>query len=196
MNDGSSQSIEAGLGIQAQIRPIGIDDWSAVRYVHALAFERLAGPMLDIDEIAAFKARVAQSDYTDDLQAEQLVGAWIERELVGTAGWLPTDDTGAAARITSVFVNPIFARLGIGAALVAHVEASAEQAGYRCYTTRATANAVGFFHALGYEISSHGVRTISAAHDIPVIYMRKQIGVPLQLVASGDVGLDACAVGE
>lgn len=173
MNDVGNGEAHVGLGRIARLEPIGIDDWADVRQVHRLAFERLAGPYFDREELDAFRALIASPEYTDDLMGESLIGAWIERELVGTAGWRPIDDTGSAARITSVFVSPLFARLGIGSRLVRDAETRARQAGFASFATRATSNAVGFFEALGYDISSHGVCLIGPGLDIPVTFLRR-----------------------
>ena len=156
-----------------RLAPIGIDHWADVRYLHARAFERLAAPFLDPREIELFKIRVASPEYTDELMRENLYGAWIDTELTGTAGWRATDDTGQSARITSVYVNPTFGRLGIGAQLLADAEARAEQAGFQSFSLRATPNAVGFFEAQGYHVSSHGISHIVSTTDLPITFMRK-----------------------
>ncbi len=156
-----------------RLRPIGIDDWAAVRYVHGVAFERLASPYLEPSEIELFKLRVASPEYVEDLMRENLSGAWVDHELAGTAGWQPASDSGATARITSIFVSPIFTRLGIGARLLVDAEARAMQAGFTSFAVRATPNAVGFFAALGYEVSSHGITHVATGHDVPVTFMRK-----------------------
>ncbi len=165
--DGARPRLPLRLG------PIGIDDWADVRYVHSTAFERLASPYLDANEIAIFNARVGSPEYVEDLMRENLLGAWIERQLVGTAGWLPASDSGTTARITSIFVNPMFAGLGVGARLLAQVEQRAAQAGYTGFAVRSPPNAVGFFLALGYDISSHGVSHAATGHDVPVTFLRK-----------------------
>ncbi|MFM9942419.1 MAG: GNAT family N-acetyltransferase [Hyphomicrobiaceae bacterium] len=161
-----------------RLSPIGIDDWSAVRYVHRIAFERLVSPYLDPNEIELFQARISGPEYTEDLMRENLTGAWLDTELAGTAGWQPADDHGTTARITSVFVLPVFTGLGIGAQLLADAEARAEMAGFTSFSVRATPNAVGFFGALGYDISSHGISHVLANQDVPITFMRKSNAGP------------------
>lgn len=162
------------LRLPIRLAAIGIDDWAAVRYVHGIAFERLASPYLDPAEIELFKARIATPEYTDDLMRENLFGAWVDRELAGTAGWRPADDNGSVARITSVFVNPVFTGLGIGAQLLTDAEARASTAGFTNLAVRSTPNAVGFFETFGYEISSHGSSQLVANQDVPITFMRKR----------------------
>ncbi len=174
MSDCSIDRHVTRLQLPIRLAPVGIDDWSAVRYVHGVAFERLASPYLEPNDIELFRARLASPEYTDDLMQENLFGAWIDTELAGTAGWRPADDHGTAARITSVFVLPVFTGLGIGSQLLADAEARAEQAGFTSYSVRATPNAVGFFDTFGYEISSHGITHIVPSQDLPITFMRKR----------------------
>lgn len=166
--DGTRPQLPIRLGA------IGVDDWAAVRYVHGAAFERLASPYLEPNEIELFKARVASPEYVEDLMRENLSGAWVESELAGTAGWQPASDDGRTARITSIFVNPIFTGLGIGARLLLDAETRATQAGFTSFAVRSTPNAIGFFAVLGYEISSRGVSHVATGHDVPVAFMRKK----------------------
>jgi GNAT superfamily N-acetyltransferase len=88
-----------------------------------------AGAALSDAEMASFLAFVGSAAYSDQLRGEEMHGAFVDGQLVGTASWLVTGDDGETARITSVFVHPMFARLGIGARLLGEVEARACQAG-------------------------------------------------------------------
>jgi GNAT superfamily N-acetyltransferase len=173
MDEGGSSADRAQPRLPIRLCPIGVDDWSAVRYVHAAAFERLGSPYLEPNEIELFKIRIASPEYVEDLMRENLSGAWVERELAGTAGWQPAGDSGTTARITSIFVNPIFTGLGIGARLLVDAEARAAIAGFTNFAVRSTPNAVGFFASLGYEISAHGVSHVATGRDVPVTFMRK-----------------------
>ena len=168
------QNNGGGLLDRVSLRAVGLDDWSDVRYVHVRALERLAGLHLDAEETAAIKDYVATPEYTDEIQRESLHAAWLDGHLIGTAGWGPADDTGISARVTSAFVDPMFARLGVGRLLVVNAEERARAAGFRIFTTRTTSNAVGFFEALGYEISSYGVCSIAADRGIPVTFLKKR----------------------
>lgn len=155
------------------IRRVGMDDWAGVRYVHAAAFRFLAGSDCEQSELEAFAAYVRSQEYAQRLQSENLYAGWLDGELVGTAGWTPADDSGSLARITSVFVRPLFTRLGIGSRLTLDAEARARAAGFERFSARATLNSVGFFEKLGYEVTSHGVHTIATEQGMPVTYMRK-----------------------
>lgn len=159
-----------------EVRPVGIDEWSHVRHVHLSSFARLTGNFVEQDAIAAFRQLVATTDYTAELQREELQAAWIDGQLVGTCGWLPAYDNGISARITSLFVLPVFARSGVGRRLLDVIEACARAGGYQVFTTRATGNAVPFFEAMGYAASSQGVSAIAGNITVPVTFMRKRDG--------------------
>jgi GNAT superfamily N-acetyltransferase len=164
------------------IRPVGVDDWANVRYVHSTAFRLLAASFCTPGEIDAFTALVRSEAYAERLMWENLHGAWLDDELVGTAGWIPADDSGTQARITSAFVPPLFTRMGVGRRLVRDAEARALAAGFERFSTRATLNSVGFFEKLGYDVTSYGVHAIAAHQTMPVTYMRKRPAVVVPIL--------------
>ena len=170
--DGSGED-DCEASLTCLLRPIGIDEWSEVRHVHAAALVRLTGAEPGTREHGACHAFVYDPDYTDDLMDEDLWGIWLDGRLAGTAGWRPADDRGSAARITSVYVDPLFARLGLGRRLVEDAQRRAFAAGFRVFNTRATALSAAFFERLGYEISSYGVHALSGDLGFPVVFMRR-----------------------
>lgn len=159
----------------AVLRPIGIDGLSSVRYVHASALKRDASSVLSDGEIEAFAKHVYSQSYTDSLLRQDLVGAFIGPELVGTAGWSVADDQGSAARIRSVFVLPMFTGLGLGSRLLAEAERRAVAAGFPVLLLRATLNAVAFFETRGYAMTSQGVHALPGGVGLPVAFMRKTV---------------------
>ena len=164
------------LSDQILIRPVGVDDWASIRYVHSTAFRLLSASFCTPNEIDAFTGFVRSQTYTDRLMWENLHTGWLGDELVGTAGWAPADDSGAQARITSVFVRPLFTRMGIGRRLVRDAEARARAAGFERFSARVTLNSVGFFEKLGYDVTSYGVHVVMGDQTMPVTYMRKRTG--------------------
>lgn len=172
-----------------QVRPIGIDDWSDVRYVHAAAFRMLAGLNDSPRTINAFNSMVGQPDYVDRMREAHLVGAWLDGELVGTSGWRPADDRGATARITGLFVRPLFTTLGVGSLLLARAEAAAREAGFRRFTVSATGATVGFYTQHDYDITSYGAHAIDGVRELKLVFLRKSDAV--LSVASADVASSA-----
>jgi GNAT superfamily N-acetyltransferase len=177
------------------IRPVGVDDWANIRYVHSTAFRLLSASFCTPNEIDAFTAFVRSETYAERLMWESMHAAWLDGELVGTAGWTPADDSGTQARITSVFVRPLFTRVGIGRRLVRDAEARALAAGFERFSTRATLNSVGFFEKLGYDVTSYGVHVVMGEQTMPVTYMRKRpVVVAPVLVAETSAKEQECAM--
>ena len=179
---------------ELEIRNAGLDHWSDIRDLHALSFRYLTGPSVEPSQCAAFLARIREPDYTLALQAQDLLVAWIDRQPVGTAGWVPFDGRGSTARITSVCVSPLFTRLGVGRRLVEAAEERASLSGYRGLAARVFPPSVDFFESLGYARSSQGVQSLGTQSDLPVVFMRKgglsreKPGFARESVAGGRAG--------
>jgi GNAT superfamily N-acetyltransferase len=156
-----------------QVRPIGLDDFSELRYLHARSLSAQTVDVLTDEEVAAFEALVYSPAYTHMLMQEEVFGAWLEDELVGTVSWHAIGDDGQSAGIGPVFVH--YARLGIGRRLLAEAEARARQSGFDKFAGWATANAVPFFEHFGYRIVSRGVKTLSPTCSLPVAFLRKEV---------------------
>ena len=186
---------DLALSDRILIRPVGVDDWANIRYVHSTAFRLMSASFCTPNEIDAFTAFVRSETYAERLMWESMHAAWLDGELVGTAGWSPADDSGTQARITSVFVRPLFTRVGIGLRLVRDAEARASAAGFERFSTRATLNSVGFFEKLGYDVTSYGVHVVMGEQTMPVTYMRKRpaIVAPV-LVAEKSAQEHECAI--
>jgi ribosomal protein S18 acetylase RimI-like enzyme len=157
------------------IRRIDIDDHADVRYLHIRSLTEQSFGALSEPEVAAFAAFVRSPSYSDSLLAEEIHGAFADGQLVATAGWQFNGDDGRVARITSVFVHPLFSRLGIGRRLLGEVETRALRSGFALLGTSVTLNAVGFFEKLGYREASRGVRMLTPDCSIPVAFMRKSV---------------------
>ena len=176
----TGQPPETPFASAARLRALAIDDLATVRFLHTLAIRRLAVSHLSEEEMNAFVSYVGSIEYTDRLAAQtkagRLVGAILLDEIVATAGWMPANDSGATARLSAVFVSPLFALHGLGRLVVGAVEAQAMQAGYKAFSIRAPIGAVGFFERLGYDVASHGVWTLPGQQPLPVGFLRKVVG--------------------
>ena len=154
---------------------IGLDDHSQVRYLHARSLRALAGEALSDAELAAVLAFVGSPVYSDHLRTEEVHGAFLDGQLIGTASWLVNADDGETARIASILVHPLFTRLGLGGRLLATVEARASQSGFANLSASATLNAVPFFERYGYVEASRGVKAFGPRCWLPVAFLRKTI---------------------
>lgn len=164
-----------GLLETVAIRRVGIDDHSRVRYLHTKSMTAQSADSLTDAEANAFVAFVRSPAYSDCLMAEDVYGAFVDGQLIGTASWHVTCDDGRLARISSVFVDPLFGRIGIGRRLLAEVEARACQSGFDQFGVSATVNAVPFFERLGYQVASRGVKTFGPDCALPVAFLRKSV---------------------
>jgi predicted N-acetyltransferase YhbS len=158
------------------IRPIGIDDLSAVRYVHTAAFKATALSNFEEPDIDAFVAYVRGPEYSDRILAARTFGAWVGHELVGTAAW-DLGDQGTAARMFSIFVHPLFMGSGIGRRLVEAVEEDARKAGLAICIVRAPLNTIGFFEQQGYVQTARGACAFVPGRTTPFALMAKPIEI-------------------
>jgi putative acetyltransferase len=157
------------------VRRISLDDHSLVRHVHARAIRAHCSDALSETELAGCLEFVGSPAYSDHLLAEEVHGAYVDSRLVGTASWLANGDDGEMARIASVFVDPMFWRLGLGARLLAEVETRAARSGFDQLGASATINAVPFFERRGYAEASRGVKAFGPACWLPVAFLRKRV---------------------
>lgn len=155
------------------LRPIGIDDYSSLRYLHATSLRAQTLDVLSDEEVAAFVRLVYSPAYTTLLMKEEVYGAWIDGELTGTVSWHAAGSGGSTASIGGIFVR--HPRLGIGRRLLAEAEARAQQCGFERLSACATANAVPFFLRYGYEKVSRGVRSLSFECVLPVTFVKKRL---------------------
>ncbi len=156
-----------------ELRPAGVDDWGEIRDLHASAFRRLTAPWIAASACEAFAADLYEPEHTLALMRQDLMTAWLDGHLVGSAGWESLDPDLRIARITAVGVSPFFTRLGIGRRMVETAERRAAMAGFDRFATRAFPPAVEFFEALGYARSAQGSSGTDSADDLPVVFMRK-----------------------
>jgi len=163
------------LAERVAIRRVGIDDYSDVRYLHAKSLVAHTADTLSEAEVATYVALVYSAAYGDILAGADLHGAFKDGQLVGTASWQANGDDGKVARISAVFVHPLFVRLGIGRRLVGEVEARALQSGFDHFSISAIGNSVPFFEKLGYEVSSRGVKSFGPGCALPVAFLRKRV---------------------
>ena len=170
------------------IRRVGLDHHSDMRHLHVRAMRSQCGDALSDAELAAFADYVGSPGYSDLLRSEEVHGAFLDGQLIGTASWLANGDDGETARIASVFVHPMFSRLGIGGRLLGVVEARAAQSGFDQLGASATINAVPFYERYGYTEASRGVKAFGPDCWLPVAFFRKRIP---RLLRAGNGAPDA-----
>ena len=161
------------LNERLALRPISLDDFSSLRYLHVSALRAQTLDVLSEEEAAAFARLVYSPAYVSLIMREEAVGAWLDGELVGTVSWHAGGNTGSVASIGGIFVR--HPRLGIGGRLLAEAEARVHQCGFERLSACATANALPFFLRHGYEEVSRGVRSLSVGCVLPVTFVKKSL---------------------
>ena len=122
-------SLDAVLDDRLLLRPVAIDDYAEIRHLHAAAMLSATVGVLSELEVAAFVRLVHSPDYPAILMKEDVFGAWLDGELVGTASWQSSAANGVTARIGSIFVR--HPRYGIGRRLVTEVRGTRAPVGIR-----------------------------------------------------------------
>src|SRR5262249_18265559 len=166
-----TSSIRATALERLALRPIGLDDFSSLRYLHVTALRAQTLDVLSEEEAAAFTRLVYSPAYVSLVLREGVYGAWLDGELVGTVSWQAGGTSGAMASIGGIFVR--HPRLGIGRRLLAEAEARVHQSGFERLSACATANALPFFLHSPYEAVSRGVRALSVGCVLPVTFVKK-----------------------
>ena len=72
-----------------EVSPIGIDDFSALRYLYAKSLIAQTAASVSDEQAAALIRLIYSPAYSDLIMDEEVVGAWLDGELVGSAAWHP-----------------------------------------------------------------------------------------------------------
>ena len=114
----------------------------------------------DIIHPEHFKDEILDRDGIPELLASMdFYGYRCAGRLVGVAAL--TEETEGVGRLRWVYVLPEFQRMGVGSALVRHIEEQARSAGYGsiCLRTAEGADwAISFYRKLGYVITGRNPR--------------------------------------
>lgn len=176
-------TIRAGLhprtGITSAItlRPVQPDDFNVVRYIHATGFRSGAYSHYAPEELDAYEDMVRSPGYVDNLLSDNLIGGWLDGQLIATAAWRKANNNSDVGRITALFVRPLFERAGIGTRMLQAIEIGAATAGCRLASVRAPLSAERFFAARDYKLAGHGTRPLPNGNAINVVFMRKDLGL-------------------
>jgi putative acetyltransferase len=129
------------------LRPAVPVDAPALWAVHTRAVRHLAAAHYTPAQVDAWSARTTPASYAEPIVAGCLVVAADPDGRVAGYGELAPDE----GVIRAVYVDPDYARRGVGRALVQALEARAKDAGFAEVTLDASRNAVPFYQSLGYR---------------------------------------------
>jgi GNAT superfamily N-acetyltransferase len=151
-------------------RPITSDDGAAILRVHRRAI-LLEGVRAYSPAMVRSWADGMDDDYAGraDRSGETMEAAQLHGAIVGFCGWLQGE-------IRGVFVDPGFARQGIGRGLTLRALGRMRSAGHDQVKVVAALSAVGFYEALGFR-PVRGVRHATRGGlVVPVLEMSRELG--------------------
>jgi GNAT superfamily N-acetyltransferase len=157
--------------IARSIRSLGAGDYTSEQIEHALTGAFGLDTQLIMDQtyfIAMSEGRIAGC------------GGWSKRKTLFGSDARSGRDAGLlepgkdAAKIRAFFVDPDFARRGIGAALLNRCEEEASRAGYTKYEMMATLPGVRLYAAYGYTPSQSIQHPLTSTLSIEFVPMHKQ----------------------
>ena len=173
MQDGHRQD-EQARGPNLTHRRAELDDYSTIRHVQASAVRALVDRLLVVAEVANAVRIIYSPDYVSDLIKKNLQVAVLNGDIVGTGAWSPGDDRGLTARLSMLFVTPLFQGIGIGRRLVGALEQDAQEHGFDRYSITTPVSLVSMFETFGYATASHGVsRDVVPGATLQVAFLRK-----------------------
>ena len=158
--------------------PMDLRRLPEIRAMQIGAFRVASARCYDEPEVRAYESYIANAGTADRLKSHDTELALVGGQLVGTAGWAQSGDDGALARLTNLFVDPLFMHLGIGSALAERAERRAQLAGYAKVAVRAPLLLTAFFERLGYELSSYGSFSPKQGIELPIAFLKKPLARP------------------
>ena len=171
----NDSKIDEGSGRPSLLlRRAGIDDYSTIRHIQASAVRSMNDKLLDDVEVANATGAIYSAGYISELFSKTVHVAVLNGDIVGTCAWGPSDDRGSAARISALFVAPLFQGIGIGTRLVDEVARDAAHHGFARFMATVPVSIVPLFAALNYVIASYGTsRDVIPETSLQVAFLRK-----------------------
>jgi ribosomal protein S18 acetylase RimI-like enzyme len=164
--------------IEASVRGLQAGDYTPAQIDGAL------GSILGLDSTliadqtyyVAEVLQPASSAYSSPIAG---CGGWSRRKPLFGADRLPgrepelLDPATDAARIRAIFVDPNFARQGLGSLILARVEAAAREAGFKRYEMGSTLTGVPLYRLKGYREVERIEVPLPNGEALPVVKMVK-----------------------
>lgn len=127
------------------IRPAVAEDAKAIAALIQRTLRVSNAADYSVDEIANVYAGFSAGQVRERMQRQDVFVAETENgEIIGTVGY-------GGGELWALFVAPEHQRLGLGSALVAHIEAHARQRGLRQLVLAASRTGIQFYTQLGYS---------------------------------------------
>lgn len=160
------------------VRPASEGDLHAIWHVHTRAIATTCRSHYADAVIAAWVERLKPESYRSVLKRAMV---FLAEDESGVVGFGQIDL--AAAEVQAVYVLPDAQGRGIGAVLLARLEAAAAEGGLSHITLKATLNAEPFYRAHGWHATSNDVHKITEQIAVACVSMEKPIAAATPLPA-------------
>ncbi len=156
------------------IRLASLDDYSTIRHIHASAARSLVDRLIEAADAERSIREIYTVAYVSELASKRTYVGLLNGDLVATCAWSPSDDRGHSARISALFVLPLFQGIGIGSRMMAHAEQDAADHGFARFSAIVPVALAPAAEALGYRTASFGTsRDVVPGTPLQVAFMRK-----------------------
>lgn len=149
-------------------------DAAELRAIHARAIRQGCATHYPAGDLAAWIARATPAYLVDSIATRYVVVA--ERDDGRLAGFAQLHAQEGA--VEAVYVDPDFARQGVGRALLEALEAAARAFGLPGLVVEASQNSVPFYGALGFAHECWSEHSLGGGHRIACAVMTKRLGDP------------------
>jgi GNAT superfamily N-acetyltransferase len=140
---------------------------SDIRAMQIGSFRVASSHLYDDSESLAYERYIASGELVGRLHGHDVEMALVAGQVVGTVGWTRVGDGVVTARLTDLFVDPLFMRLGIGSQLVRRAEERVRRGGFAILTTCGSPAMTLFFRRLGFRVSARGRFAPAATSSCP-----------------------------
>lgn len=169
-----TETLERKAGVPAAapavVRAASEGDAEAIHRVHSESIRELCSARYAPREIAAWVAVRSPTSYRVALASRALYVAEREGEIVGFGQLDPEK-----SEIEACYVAPAAIGSGVGAALLAAMEADAVRRGHAVVRLNSTLNAEGFYVRRGYRRLGKATHRVSGKVDLACMRMEKSL---------------------
>jgi len=149
-------------------------DAAELQAIHARAIRHGCAAHYPAGDLAAWIARATPAYLVDSIATRYVVVA--ERDDGRLAGFAQLHAQEGA--VEAVYVDPDFARRGVGRALMGALEAAARAFGLPGLVGEASRNSVPFYAAQGFAHECWSEHSLGGGHRIACAVMTKRLGEP------------------
>lgn len=146
-------------------------DATAIWAIHTRAIRETASSHYPPQSVAAWSGRMTPESYVEPIEARVvLVAEEDDGRLSGFAQLHPVEGV-----VEACYVDPDFARAGVGRALMAALEDAARARGRSALLLHASTNAIAFYRALGWTREADARQELAPGAWLDCAIMTKRL---------------------